>query len=118
VRVCVCQLNFPIHPVTFIPSTRGFHVADDTYVWLLDTFRASHQQAGEGQADKMVHSVPTEAEGQGMHISPGFQSTCSVFFFFAGAFSCVGWFKRERLNHLFHLIFSWKGHQGSECTCS
>jgi hypothetical protein len=78
--VCACELNLPIHPVTFSLNTRGFHVADDTYVWLSDTFCASHQQARKGQADKMVHSVPTEAESQGMHLSLGFQSTCSVSF--------------------------------------
>jgi hypothetical protein len=30
-----------------------------------DTFCAPYQQAGEGEADEMVHSIPTEAEIQG-----------------------------------------------------
>jgi len=32
-----------------------------------DTFCAPRQQAGEGEADEMVHSIPTEAEIQGIH---------------------------------------------------
>jgi hypothetical protein len=32
-------------------------------------------------------------------------SLAARFLFFAGAFACATWCKRERLNHSFHLIF-------------
>jgi len=49
-----------------------------------DTFCAPRQQAGEGEADEMVHSIPTEAEIQGIHRQV---FHCSFTIVFAGAYS-------------------------------
>jgi len=38
----------------------------NNFTLLSDTFCAFHQQAGEGEADKMVYSISTETEIQGM----------------------------------------------------
>ena len=52
-----------------------------------DTFCAPHQQAGEGEADEMVHSIPTKAEIQGIIHRQVFH--CSFTIFLAGAYKVI-----------------------------
>jgi len=53
----------------------------NTFTLLSDTFCASHQQAGEGEADKMVYSISTETEIQGMSMSMQAGLHCSLSLF-------------------------------------
>jgi len=70
-----------------------------------DTFCAPHQQAGEGEADEMVHSIPTEAEIQGIHQ----QFSTAVSIGFAGAYSNLH--STAIASHGFSLAFHSQDHQ-------
>jgi hypothetical protein len=85
------------------------------FTLLSDTFCASHQQAGEGEVDKMVHSISTETEIQGMSMSMSAGLHCSLSLFWL-----------EPILHCMHpmvykdsyICFHSKGNQRNKFACS
>ena len=86
----------------------------NNFTLLSDTFCASHQQAGEGEADKMVYSISTETEIQGM----GWvcQQVCTAVyhcFFLEPILHCMH--SMVYKNSTTYICFHSKGNQRNKC---
>ena len=86
----------------------------NNFTLLSDTFCASHQQAGEGEADKMVYSISTETEIQGMSMSMQAGLHCSLsLFLLEPILHCMH--SMVYKNSTTYICFHSKGNQRNKC---